>query len=598
MAETVADFILKRMSHWGVRRVFGYPGDGINGILGAFSRNPHEIEFVQARHEELAALMACGHAKFTGEVGVCLATSGPGAIHLLNGLYDAKMDRVPVVAIVGQAARCAMGSEYQQEVDLHTLFKDVAHEYVQDAMTPMQVRHILDRAFRIARYERSVTCLIFPKDLQEMEAVNSPPRSHDTAQSSIAYSIPRVVPQSHDLERAARILNEGKRVAILVGAGARKAAEEVLEVAERTAGCIAKALLGRCVVPDTLPFVTGSIGLIGTRPSWDMMQTCDTLLMVGTSFPYTEFLPKPGSARGIQIDIDGRMLGIRYPTELNLVGDAQQSLCALVPLLERKSDRSWRSEMEERVREWWNLVEERAHTAAKPLNPQLVFQELSPRLPDRCIVTSDAGSAASWFARHLKTREGMLASLSGNLATMGSGVPYAIAAKFAFPERLVIATVGDGAMQMNGMNALITIAKYWQKWRDPRLVVLVLNNRDLNHVTWEMRVLAGDAKFEASQQLPDVRYSQYAHMLGLRGIFVDEPENVAPAWEEALKADRPVVYEAYVDPDVPPLPPHITLKQAKNFMASAVAGDPDRTGFIKQAIEQALPGLLPRRRTH
>jgi len=592
MAETVADFLLKRLSRWGVRRVFGYPGDGINGILAAFAKDAHEIEFVQVRHEEMAAFMACAHAKFTGEVGVCLATSGPGAIHLLNGLYDAKMDHVPVVAIVGQAACSAIGSDYQQEVDLHSLFKDVAHEYVHDAMSPVQVRQLVDRAFRIARCERSVTCLVFPKDVQEMDAVEQPPHAHNTAQSSIGYSTPRVVPTDADLQAAAKIVNEGKRLAILVGAGARRASKEVLQLADVTKGGIAKALLGRTVVPDTLPFVTGAIGLLGTKPSWDLMQTCDTLLMIGTSFPYSEFLPKPGGARGIQIDLDGRMLGIRYPTELNLVGDATETLRALLPLLERKTDVSWRLSIEEGVRDWWNTVEQRARTPARPLNPQLVFQELSPRLPDRCIVTSDSGSAANWFARNLRMREGMMASMSGNLATMGCGVPYAIAAKFAYPDRPVVAVVGDGAMQMNGMSELATIAKYRQKWRDPRLVVMVLNNRDLNQVTWEMRAMAGSAKLQASQDLPDVRYSQFAESIGLHGIFVDSPEKVAPAWDQALRADRPVVYEAYVDPDVPPLPPHITLEQARYFASSILEGDPNRGGYIMRSIEQIFPGVV------
>jgi pyruvate dehydrogenase (quinone) len=591
MGATVADFLLKRMSHWGVRRIFGYPGDGINGILAAFARGAHEIEFVQVRHEELAAFMACAHAKFTGEVGVCLATSGPGAIHLLNGLYDAKMDHAPVVAIVGQAARSALGSDYQQEVDLHTLFKDVAREYVQDATSPVQVRHAIDRAFRIARTERSVTCLIFPKDVQEVPAVEAPPHEHNTAQSSIAYSVPRVVPLGRDLLSAAAILNSGKRVAMLVGAGAKGATKEVLLVADQTGACIAKALLGLSVVPDTLPFVTGPIGLLGTKPSWDVMQTCDTLLMIGTSFPYSEFLPKPGSARGIQIDIDGRMLGIRYPTELNLVGDARETLLALLPLLERKQDRSWRLSIEEGMRDWRLLLDDRARTKAAPLNPQLVFQELSPLLPDRCILTSDSGSAASWFARNLVLREGMMSSISGNLATMGCGVPYAIGAKFAYPDRPVIALVGDGAMQMNGMNGLITISKYWKRWRDPRLIVVVLNNRDLNMVTWEMRVMAGSPELEASQDLPDVRYSQFAEMLGLRGVFVDRPEKVRQAWNDALGGDRPVVYEAYVDPDVPPLPPHITLEQARKFSASIAAGDPHRAGFVRRAVEQLFPGV-------
>jgi pyruvate dehydrogenase (quinone) len=592
MAETVADFLLKRLSHWGVRRVFGYPGDGINGILAAFAKDAHEIELVQVRHEEMAALMACAHAKFTGEVGVCLATSGPGAIHLLNGLYDAKMDHVPVVAIVGQAACSAIGSDYQQEVDLHSLFKDVAHEYVHEAMSPVGVRQLVDRALRIARCERTVTCLVFPKDVQEMDAVEQPPHAHNTAQSSIGYSTPRVVPTDGDLQAAAKIVNEGKRLAILVGAGARRASREVLKLADATKGCIAKALLGRTVVPDTLPFVTGAIGLLGTKPSWDLMQTCDTLLMIGTSFPYSEFLPKPGSARGIQIDLDGRMLGIRYPTELNLVGDATETLRALLPMLEHKTDVSWRRSMEENVRDWWNTVEQRARTPAKPLNPQLVFQELSPRLPDQCIVTSDSGSAASWFARNLMMREGMMASMSGNLATMGCGVPYAVAAKLAYPERPVVALVGDGAMQMNGMNELVTIAKYWPTWRDPRLVVMVLNNRDLNQVTWEMRAMTGSARFQASQDLPDVRYSRFAEALGLHGIFVDAPEKVAPAWDEALRADRPVVYEAYVDPDVSPLPPHITIEQARYFASSILEGDPNRGGYIMRSIEQIFPGVV------
>jgi pyruvate dehydrogenase (quinone) len=594
MAETVADFLLKRMSNWGVRRVFGYPGDGINGILAAFARNAHEIEFVQVAHAELAAFMACAHAKFTGEVGVCLATSGPGAIHLLNGLYDAKMDHVPVVAIVGQAARCAMGSDYQQEVDLHSLFKDVAHEYVHDAVSPLQVRHVVDRAFRIARCERTVACLVFPKDVQDAPAVEQPPHVHNTAHSSVAYSTPRVVPHEHDLEAAATILNRGKRVAILVGAGARRASQEVLEVADRTGACIAKALMGLHVVPDTLPFVTGPIGLLGTKPSWEVMRTCDTLLMIGTSFPYSEFLPEPGSARGIQIDIDGRALGIRYPTELNLVGDAAETLRLLAPLIDRKEDRVWRRSIEEAMQDWRQLIDQRARAVAKPLNPQLVFHELSPKLPDGCILTSDNGSSANWFARNLTLRQGMLTAISGNLATMGCGVPYAVAAKFAFPHRAVIAMVGDGAMQMNGINCLITIAKYWKKWKDPRLVVLVLNNRDLNQVTWEMRVMAGSPKLDASQDLADVRTSQFAESLGLRGIFVDRPEKVAPAWDEALRADRPVVYEAYVDPEVSPLPPHITLEQARKFTESILEGDPAGASYAARSLEQMFPGVAPK----
>jgi pyruvate dehydrogenase (quinone) len=490
MADTVSDFLLQRLKAWGVHRIFGYPGDGINGIMGALNRADDDPEFIQVRHEEMAAMMACAHAKFTGRLGVCLATSGPGAIHLLNGLYDARMDHQPVLAIVGQVARPAMGGAYQQEVDLASLFKDVASEYVQQASVPEQIRHLVDRAVRIAIDQRTVTCLIFPADLQDMDAVTEPPRTHGTIHSGVGYSPARVVPREEDLRRAADVLNAGERVAVLVGQGALEAADEVIETADLLGAGVAKALLGRAVVPDDLPFVTGSIGLIGTMPSWELMTECDTLLMVGSSFPYSEFLPKEGQARGVQIDIDGRMLSIRYPMEVSLVGDSRDTLRALLPLLRRKEDRRWRERIEASVARWWTVLEARAKNPADPINPQLVFWELSPRLPDGCIITADSGTSADWFARDLKLRRGMMASLSGNLATMGPGVPYAIAAKFAHPDRPAIACVGDGAMQMNGINELITIAKYWMRWSDPRLIVMVLNNRDLNQVTWEQRLRA------------------------------------------------------------------------------------------------------------
>jgi pyruvate dehydrogenase (quinone) len=593
MAENVAEFLVKRLHEWGVRRIYGYPGDGINGIMGALGRERDLIEFIQVRHEEMSAFMACGHAKFTGEVGVCLATSGPGAIHLLNGLYDAKLDHQPVLAIVGQQALPSLGGSYQQEVDLVTLFKDVAHEYVQMASDPAQVRHLIDRAMRIAKAERTVTCLIFPNDVQTMDAVEQPAHEHSTIHSSIGYSSPRVVPRDEDLARAAEILNDGERVAMLVGQGALNATDEVVEVAEILGAGVAKALLGRAAVPDDLPFVTGSIGLLGTRPSYQLMRGCDTLLMVGTSFPYSEFLPEEGAARGVQIDLDGRMLGIRYPTEVNLVGDSAQTLRALTPLLERKSDRSWREEIERNVREWWDLVERRAMDEADPINPQRVFSELSTRLPDNCILTSDSGSAANWFARNLKLRRGMMASLSGTLATMGPGVPYAIAAKFAHPDRVAIALVGDGAMQMNGLNELITIAKYWHRWSDPRLVVLVLNNRDLNQVTWEQRVLEGDPKFEASQDIPDFPYARYAELLELKGVRVEDPEQIGDAWDEVLAADRPAVLDVVTDPEVPPLPPHITLEQARNFALSVVRGDEARRAMVERSFTQKIKEFLP-----
>jgi pyruvate dehydrogenase (quinone) len=590
----VSDYLLERLGQWGVRRIYGYPGDGINGILGALDRASDRIELVQSRHEETAALMACGHAKFTGELGVCLATSGPGAIHLLNGLYDAKLDHQPVLAIVGQQARSALGGDYQQEIDLVSLFKDVAHEYVHMASDAAQIRHLVDRAVRIALAERTVTCLVLPSDVQTAEAVEEPPHEHGTIHSGLGYERPLTVPHERELRRAADVLNDGERVAVLAGAGAVEAAEELLAVADVLGAGVAKALLGRAVLPDDLPFVTGAIGLLGTKASWELMTGCDTLLVVGSSFPYSEFLPKEGRARGVQIDIDARMLSIRYPMEVGLVGGSAATLRALLPLLERKTDRSWRAKIEEDVAEWWRVIEARAFEEADPINPQRVFHELSTRLPDGSIITADSGSAANWFARNLRLRRGMMASLSGTLATMGCAVPYAIAAKFAHPERPVFALAGDGAMQMNGLAELITIAKYWRRWHDPRLVVLVLNNGDLNQVTWEQRALQGDPKFDASQTLPDVPYAGFATSIGLEGLRIDSPDEIGPAWDAALAATRPFVLEAVVDPEVPPLPPHITVEQARNFMVASVK-DPNRGGMLTHALKQKMLELLPSR---
>src|SRR5919108_1239197 len=562
MSETVGAYVLRRLHENGIERVYGYPGDGINGIVGAFHEHGDEVEFIQTRHEEIAAFCATAHAKLTGEVGVCLATSGPGAIHLLNGLYDAKLDHQPVVAIVGQQNTQSLGSNYQQEVDLITLFKDVASDFVQVCMKPGQARHLIDRAINVARTSRSVTCVIFPADVQE-EPFEEPPRAHGTVYSAPAGSDPRVLPRDPDLDRAAHVLNAGEKVAILIGQGAARAADEVVQVADVLGAGVAKALNGRDALPDDLPFVTGPIGLLGSKPSDQMMAGCDTLFMIGSSFPYSEWLPEPGKARGGQIDIDGRMVGIRYPMEGPLVGDSKDTLRALIPRLERKRDRTWREEIEDNIRRWWELLDEQAHLSADPINPQLVFHELSPRLPDRCILTADSGSATNWWARHLRLRKGMKAALSGTLATMCPGVPYAFAAKMAYPDRPVIACLGDGAMQMLGNAALIDIADKWERWSNPQLIVLVLNNKDLNQVTWEQRVLAGDAKLEASQVIPDFPYARYAELLGLKGIRVDHPDAVGDAWDEALAADRPVVYEAITDPEVPPLPPHITFEQAK-----------------------------------
>src|ERR671936_353538 len=543
----------------------------------------------------MAAFMACAHAKWTGEVGVCLATSGPGAIHLLNGLYDAKLDHQPVMAIVGQQARMGLGGNYQQEVDLQTLFKDVASQYVQVAMDPAQVRHLVDRAHRIALAERDVTCLIIPNDLAEEPAEADPPREHGSVHSSPGYIRPKVVPSDEQLQAAAQILNKGEKVAMLVGQGALHATDEVIEVAEKLGAGVAKALLGKAVVPDDLPFVTGAIGLLGTKPSWTLMNECDTLLMVGSSFPYSEWLPKPGQARGVQIDIDGTMLSIRYPMELGLVGDAKETLKALVPLLERKDDRSWREQIEHELEEWWRLLEERAMQDADPINPQRLFWELSKVLPEDAIVSADSGSAANWFARDLKLGRGHMASLSGTLATMGPGVPYAIAAKFCHPTRPAVALVGDGAMQMNGMAELITAAKYRERWTDPRLVVLVLNNQDLNQVTWEQRALQGDPQNPMTQRIPDVHYAEFARMIGLDGVRVEKPEDIGDAWRQAFEADRPFVIDGVCDPNVPPLPPHIRADQARALTKALRNGDPEARGVITQSFKEKIIEFLPGR---
>jgi pyruvate dehydrogenase (quinone) len=592
VAETVGDYVLQRLRDWGVEQVFAYPGDGINGIVAAFGKADNQPRFVQARHEEMAAFAAVGYAKFSGKVGVCMATSGPGAIHLLNGLYDAKLDHVPVVAIVGQTARSAMGGSYQQEVDLQALYKDVASDYLVEVNVPEQLPNALDRAIRTAEAHRTPTAVIIPADLQEMPF--TPPRhtfKHvPSSPPSHAWSTP--VPAEEDVRRAAEVLNAGKKLAILVGQGARDAADEVRNLAELTGAGVAKALLGKDVLPDDLPYVTGSIGLLGTRPSYELMRDCDTLLIVGSNFPYSQFLPDFGQARAVQIDIDGAMIGMRYPTEVNLVGDARATLRRMIPHLDRRPDRTWQETVQKNVADWWETVERQAMVSAKPVNPMRIVHELSARIPDDAIVTSDSGSAANWYARNLRIRRGMRSSLSGTLATMGPGVPYAIGAKFAHPDRPVIALVGDGAMQMNGMAELITIARYRHLWADPRCVVCVFHNNDLNQVTWELRAMGGEPKFEESQSLPDVDYAAFARSVGLTGINVDDPEHLGSAWEEALTAAGPAVLDVRCDPEVPPIPPHATLDQVKAVTEAVLKGDPNAFHLVTEGARTKLQEIL------
>jgi pyruvate dehydrogenase (quinone) len=586
MAKTVGDFLFERLRQWGVKRVFGYPGDGINGIVAALGRSGDAIEFVQVRHEEEAAFMAGGHAKFTGEVGVCLATSGPGAIHLLNGLYDAKLDHQPVVAIVGQSVRSALGGHFQQEVDLASLFKDVAGEFVQTCTSPEQARHLIDRALRIAKSQRCVTAIIFPNDVQEAPAVEAPAHAHGTIHSGVDFTRPQVVPAEADLERAADILNKGEKVAILIGAGAAGAASEVQEVAERLRAGVAKALLGKALLSDDLPFVTGQIGLLGTKASHAMMSECDTLFMIGSTFPYSEFLPKEGKARGVQIDIDPRMLSLRFPMEAALEGDAALTLRALLPRLKSRANGKWRQSVEDNAREWWREEGERAHLPADPMNPELFYWELSSRLPDHAMVAVDTGMSTTFFARALRLRPGMNMAVSGTLATMGPAISYATAAKFAHPQRLAVALVGDGAMQMLGINALITTAKYWKQWEDPRFIVAVLNNGDLNMVSWELRALGGSPKIPATQDVPNFDYAGYARLLGLTGLRIEGPDDVVPVLEHALAARTPVVIDVHADPNVIALPPHTTFEQTKNFFEALAKGDVDRTAILRQIYRQ------------
>ncbi|MFB7733511.1 thiamine pyrophosphate-requiring protein [Streptomyces sp. NPDC056112] len=592
MSMKVSDHVLERLRDWGVEYVFAYPGDGINGLLAAWGRADDNPRFIQARHEEMAAFEAVGYAKFSGRVGVCAATSGPGAIHLLNGLYDAKLDHVPVVAIVGQTNRSAMGGSYQQEVDLLSLYKDVASDFVEMVTVPEQLPNVIDRAMRTAMARRSVTAVIIPADVQELD-YSPPEHAFKMVPSSLGMPHYAPVPADDDLAHAAEVLNAGEKAAILIGQGARGARQEVMAIADRLGAGVAKALLGKDALDDDLPYVTGSIGLLGTRPSYELMMGCDTLLVIGSSFPYTQFMPEFGQARAVQIDIDPHMVGMRYPFEVNLVGDARETLTRLLPLLKADKENSWRKKVEQDTARWWEVMQRRAAVDADPINPEYVAHALNDLLPGDVILASDSGSAANWYARHLRLRGAMRGSLSGTLATMGPGVPYVIGAKFAHDDRPAIALVGDGAMQMNGMAELITVAKYWREWSDPRLIVAVLNNQDLNQVTWEMRAMAGAPQFLPSQSIPDVAYADFARLIGLNGMRIEKPGDVQGAWEAALASDKPCVLDFVTDPAVPPIPPHASLDQIEAAAASVLKGDTDRAAMVRQGLKAKVQEFLP-----
>ncbi|WP_346095929.1 thiamine pyrophosphate-requiring protein [Streptomyces olivaceiscleroticus] len=591
----VSDYILQRLREWDVDHVFSYAGDGINGLLAAWGRADNKPEFVQARHEEMAAFEAVGYAKFSGKVGVCAATSGPGAIHLLNGLYDAKLDHVPVVALVGQTNRSAMGGSYQQEVDLASLYKDVASDFCETVTVPEQLPNVIDRAMRTAMARRTVTAVIIPADVQELD-YSPPQHAFKMVPSSLGMAQYAPVPAQPAVADAAKVINAGEKVAILIGQGARGARAEVEELADVTGAGVAKALLGKDALPDDLPYVTGAIGLLGTRPSYELMMECDTLVVIGSSFPYTQFMPELDQARAVNIDIDPHMVGMRYPFEVNLVGDAKETLRALLPQLKRKKHGDWRKKIEKNTKRWWEVMQRRAAVDADPINPEYVVHALDQLLPHDVILAADSGSAANWYARHLRMRGAMRGSLSGTLATMGPGVPYVIGAKFAHPERPTLAIVGDGAMQMNGMAELITAAKYWHQWSDPRLIVAVLNNQDLNQVTWEMRAMSGAPQFEPSQHIPDVPYADFARSIGLGGVRVEKPGDVESAWRQALSADRPFVIDFRTDPAVPPIPPHASFDQIEAAATAILKGDSDRADVVKQGLKAKVQEMLPGKR--
>ncbi|MHA7181526.1 thiamine pyrophosphate-requiring protein [Arthrobacter sp. MDB2-24] len=581
-ADTVADFVVRHLTAWRVDRIFGYSGDGINPLLGAL-RRAGAPAFIQARHEEAAAFMAVAHAKYTGGVDVVTATQGPGAVHLLNGLYDARMDSVPVVAVIGQQSQTVLGSAYQQEIDLLSLFKDVASEFRQQVASPEQLPMVLDRAFKAALATRSPAVVILPHDVQQAPAPETP-HEHGVVPSSPVWSLGCVSPRETDLHDAAAVLNAGRKIALLVGQGAAHAQQEVLAVADRLGAGITTSLLGKPYVDESRPFVTGTMGHLGTTASAFLLDNCDTLLIIGSNDPWTEYYPAPGQARAVQIDIDPKAIGNRYPVEVALHGDAAETLSSLLVLLHGQQDHTWREEVEEQVRRWDRVSTERAMTPAEPVNPERVVHELNALLPRDAQVAVDVGSCVYWYARQLRLPRGVPAHLSSTLGCMGAGVPYGIAAKLASPSRPVVVLAGDGAMQMAGLAELVTVATLWRDWADPRFVVCVFSNRDLAEVSWEQREMEGEPRFEASQALPDVDCAAHAQLLGLDGVRVTDPDDLAGAWQRAFSADRPFVLDVVTDPDVPLLPP---------FPAGAAKLDPIR-GALEAEPAGSAAGLVQR----
>ena len=587
MAATVSDFVIGRVRQWGVTRVFGFPGDGIgafDGALGKAERDGDGLEYIRPTHEEICSLMATAHAKFTGEVGVCVATSAPGAFHMINGLYDAKMDNQPVVAIIGQQGLNSLGTFSLQESNLERALADVA-VYVQTVVSPEQAQAVVDTAFRTARVRLGPAVIILPHDVQEMAFPELGQENWVSRSSPVAPSTAIVPPQSEIL-KAAEIINAGSKVTFLVGHGGDGATDEILEAARLSGAGIITALRAKQVVPSDVPHHSQQLGLLGSRPSMDQMADCDTLVLLGTNYPYGQFLPKSGQARAIQVDLKPEQMGLRYPTELNLWGDVKETLTALLPLLEAKADLSWQNKVVAGMKEWESEMEAQSMVAYEDgANPRRVFHELNKRLPPRAIVTADAGTTADWYGHHIRLRDGMLGDLSGRLATMLAALPYATAAKFAHSERTVVCTIGDGAFQMLGMNELITIKKYMQRWENPQLIILVLHNDDLAQVSWEMRTQDGDPVWKTAQDVESIDYAGYAELLGFKAIRVTKDEEVSAAWDTAFAYPGVTLIDAYTSKNIPPLPPKIAFEFAKNTGMALLKGDPEAAGVARAATK-------------
>jgi len=584
MADTGGDVLVETLLDWGVDTIFGLPGDGINGIMEALRTRQDKIRFIQVRHEEAAAFMACAYAKYTRKLGCCLATSGPGGIHLLNGLYDAKLDSQPVLAITGMHYHDLIGTLAQQDVELDKLFMDVA-VFNQRVMSPEHVEGLVDFACRTALSYRQVAHITFPTDLQEQEiAKRNRSKRNLPHHTSDVWAEPGHVPQESALRRAADVLNAGSKVTILCGAGALHAGDELEQAAEVLGAPIVKALLGKAAVPDTSPYTTGGIGLLGTKPSQDAMENCDTLLVVGTNFPYIEFYPKPGSARAVQIELDPKRIGLRYPVEVGLVGDSRRSLQELLPLLRRKDDRSFLQTAQDGMDKWWKLMEQQGTRTDKPMKPQVLAWELGKRLADNAIVSSDSGTITTWFARQIPAKRGQMFSCSGNLATMAPGLPYANAAQLAYPDRQCVAFIGDGGFSML-MAEFATAVKY----KLP-IKVFVVKNNTLGQIKWEQMVFLGNPEYGV--ELQPIDFAMFARACGGEGLVIQDPADCGKIVEQALAHPGPVVVEAYVDPYEPPMPANITVEQAAKFAESLVRGEPNRSKIALTVLEDKVKELV------